>query len=242
MATNQKVGGSSPSWRATSEQSPLCSDVFFCLRHKKPPGASLPCSSFPQKVSFAPAAPLQARSPRLRCTTNFLRTGASLLKRCTQFAIIASAVVANFFARAEALTGELRFCGAKWEFLKLPSNFSGESPERSAGDLPSPEKGLARLAYSLASGLGPLWGPFKTDRGGSRDLTTLRLATDFLRKRARAFLCFVSSYRACLYRHPNPKTGRHLAVSAGFFFFPVHSSLFPVLPGPFKGRLNYSLK
>ena len=100
-ATNQKVGGSSPSWRATSEQSPLCSDVFFCLQHKKPPGASLPCSSFPQKVSFAPAAPLQARSPRLRCTTNFLRTGASLLKRCTQFAIIALAVVANFFARAE---------------------------------------------------------------------------------------------------------------------------------------------
>ena len=36
MATNQKVGGSSPSWRATSEQSPLCSDVFFCLRHKIP--------------------------------------------------------------------------------------------------------------------------------------------------------------------------------------------------------------
>ena len=35
-ATNQKVGGSSPSWRATSEQSPLCSDVFFCLRHKIP--------------------------------------------------------------------------------------------------------------------------------------------------------------------------------------------------------------
>ena len=102
-ATNQKVGGSSPSWRATSEQSPLCSDVFFCLRHKKPPGASLPCSSFQQKVSFAPAAPLQARSPRLRCTTNFLRTGASLLKRCIQFAIIASAVVANFFARAGPL-------------------------------------------------------------------------------------------------------------------------------------------
>ena len=90
-------------------------------------------------------------------------------------------MVANFFARAEALTGELRFCEAKWEFLKLPSNFSGESPERSAGDLPSPEKGLARLAYSLASGLGPLWGPFKTDRGGSRDLVygSLSLTTFF---------------------------------------------------------------
>ena len=85
------------------------------------------------------------------------------------------------FARAEALTGELRFCEAKWEFLKLPSNFSGESPEQSAGDLPSPEKGLARLAYSLASGLGPLWGPFKTDRGGSRDLVygSLSLTTFF---------------------------------------------------------------
>ena len=90
-------------------------------------------------------------------------------------------MVANFFARAEVLTGELRFCEAKWEFLKLPSNFSGESPERSAGDLPSPEKGLARLAYSLASGLGPLWGPFKTDRGGSRDLVygSLSLTTFF---------------------------------------------------------------
>ena len=48
-----------------------------------------------------------------------------------------------YFCRAEALTGELRFCEAKWEFLKLPSNFSGESPERSAGDLPSPAKSHA---------------------------------------------------------------------------------------------------
>ena len=102
------------------------------------------------------------RSQRYGLLPTFCGKGPLFLKRCTQFAIIASAVVADFFARAEALTGELRFCEAKWEFLKLPSNFSGESPERSAGDLPSPEKGLARLAYSLASGLGPLWGPFKT--------------------------------------------------------------------------------
>ncbi len=76
-----------------------------------------------------------------------------LLKRCTQFAIIASAVVANFFCPRRALTGELRFCEAKWEFLKLPSNFSGESPERSAGDLPSPAKSHAApslFAYKSA--------------------------------------------------------------------------------------------
>ena len=59
----------------------------------------------------------------------------------------------ELFCPRWAFAGELRFCEAKWEFLKLPSNFSGESPERSAGDLPSPEKGLARLAYSLASAL-----------------------------------------------------------------------------------------
>ena len=93
------------------------------------------------------------RSRRYGLLPTFCGKEPLFIKRCTQFAIIASAGVANFFARAEALTGELRFCGAKWEFLKLPSNFSGESPERSAGDLPSPEKGLARLAYSLASAL-----------------------------------------------------------------------------------------
>ena len=51
----------------------------------------------------------------------FCGKGPLFLKRCAQFAIIVLAVVANFFARAEALTGELRFCAAKVEFLKLPS-------------------------------------------------------------------------------------------------------------------------
>ncbi len=53
-----------------------------------------------------------------------------------------------------------------------------------------PEKGLARLAYSLASGLGPLWGPFKTDRGGSRDLVygSLSLTTFFGKGQGRG--CF----------------------------------------------------
>ena len=58
-----------------------------------------------------------------------------------------------YFCRAEAFTGELRFCEAKVEFLKLPSNFSGESPERSAGDLPSPAKHHAApslFAYKCA--------------------------------------------------------------------------------------------
>ena len=56
-----------------------------------------------------------------------------------------------YFCRAEALTGELRFCEAKWEFFKLPSNFSGESPERSASNLPSPAKSLVCSGCSLAS-------------------------------------------------------------------------------------------
>ena len=49
----------------------------------------------------------------------------------------------ELFCPRWAFSGELRFCEAKWEFLKLPSNFSGESPERSAGDLPSPTKSHA---------------------------------------------------------------------------------------------------
>ena len=62
-----------PASPATSEQSPLCDHVFFCLRHKKPPGASLPCSSSPQKVTLRLRCSLVNALTTLRLATNFLR-------------------------------------------------------------------------------------------------------------------------------------------------------------------------
>ena len=86
----------------------------------------------------------------------------------------------ELFCPRRALTGELRFCEAKWEFLKLPSNFSGESPERSAGDLPSPAKGHtapllfaykcahnAPTCYQLFAGKGGVCLLGTAPRGGS---------------------------------------------------------------------------
>ena len=94
-------------------------------------------------------------------------------------------------------------CGSpRFSFLK--------SRLRRSDSRSSPQKVTLRLRCSLINAL-----------------TTLRLAINFLRIRARAFLCFVSSYRACLYLHPNPKIGRHRKVPAVFYFFPLHSSLFP---------------
>ena len=78
---------------------------FFAFGTKRRRARRSPCSSSPQKVSFAPAAPLQARSPRLRCTTNFLRTR----------------------ARAFPLVG--KFCGAlprlacRWTSFMVPSPY-----------------------------------------------------------------------------------------------------------------------
>ena len=143
-ATNQKVGGSSPSWRATSEQSPLCSDVFFCLRHKKPPGAPLPCSSSPQKVTLRLRCSLVNAITTLWLATNFLRkrARAQLFLSGLQFPykIPAGEAQRDFpvlrghpprlFLPAFLPAGELRFCKAKWEFFKLPSNFSPELTER----------------------------------------------------------------------------------------------------------------
>ena len=73
-----------------------------------------------------------------------------------------------YFCRAEALTGELRFCEAKWEFFKLPSNFFGESPERSASNLPSPAKSLVCSGCSLASAVAtpPLHYQLFSGKGG----------------------------------------------------------------------------
>ena len=74
-----------------------------------------------------------------------------------------------YFCRAEALTGELRFCAAKWEFFELPSNFSGESPERSASNLPSPAKSLVCSGCSLASAVAtpPLHYQLFSGKGGA---------------------------------------------------------------------------
>ena len=84
-----------------------------------------------------------------------------------------------------------RHVGAKSALLRrlfLPA--AQKAAGRVAPLLLLPEKGLARLAYSLASGLGPLWGPFKTDRGGSRDLVygSLSLTTFF--GKGRGLGCF----------------------------------------------------
>ena len=77
---DHEAAGSSPVTSTTSEQSPLCSDVFFCLRHKKPPGASLPCSSSPQKVTLRLRCSLVNALTTLRLATNFFRKRASLFK------------------------------------------------------------------------------------------------------------------------------------------------------------------
>ena len=66
-----------PASPATSEQSPLCDHVFFCLRHKKPPGASLPCSSSPQKVTLRLRCSLVNALTTLWLATNFLRKRAA---------------------------------------------------------------------------------------------------------------------------------------------------------------------
>ena len=68
-----EAAGSNPVTSTTSEQSPLCSDVFFCLWHKKPPGASLPCSSSPQKVTLRLRCSLVNALTTLRLANNFLR-------------------------------------------------------------------------------------------------------------------------------------------------------------------------
>ena len=74
----------------------------------------------------------------------------------------------ELFCPRWAFAGELRFCAAKWEFFKLPSNFSGESPERSAGDLPSPAKSLVCSGCSLASAVAtpPLHYQLFSGKGG----------------------------------------------------------------------------
>ena len=159
---------------------------------------------------------MQARSPRLRCTTNFLRTGASLLKRCTQFAIIALAVVANFFARAEPFQENCGF--AKQNGSSLNSQAISPGSRRNAVQAISraPKKVTLRLRCSLINAL-----------------TTLQLATNFLRTRARAWLFLydlrlvflVSCYVAAL------KTGRHCKVSAGFYFFSFPCAALPTPPG-----------
>lgn len=77
----------------------------------------------------------------------------------------------DYFARW-AFTGELRFCEAKWEFCKLPSNFSDGSPEHGAGDLPIPAKNLAApWAWAgIRSGYHPIpaRGSFLTEHAAGR--------------------------------------------------------------------------
>ena len=70
--------------------------------------------------------------------------------------VYGSLPLTTFFGQGQGhsfLLFAARFCTAKWAFFKLPSTFSGESPERSVGDLPSPAKSLAApslFAYQCA--------------------------------------------------------------------------------------------
>ena len=68
----QEAGGSNPLTQTTaSEQSPLCSDVFFafgrCICHKKAAVAPLPCSSFSAKGPARLACSLASALTTARC-------------------------------------------------------------------------------------------------------------------------------------------------------------------------------
>ncbi len=105
----------------------------------------------------------------------------------------------------------MRFCEAKWAFCELPSNFSGESPERSAGDLPSPAKSLAApslFAYKCAHDVTACYQLFADKGKGVAVSFNLRLV-------------FLVGYYVSA-----PKIGRHRKVSADFYFLLLTSSLF----------------
>ena len=63
MATNQKVGGSSPSWRATSRRTLVVRRIFLRKMRLHRTG----CRSSPRKVTLGSAARLQAPSLTPRC-------------------------------------------------------------------------------------------------------------------------------------------------------------------------------
>ena len=63
MATNQKVGGSSPSWRATSRRTLVVHRIFLRKMRLHRTG----CRSSPRKVTLGSAARLQAPSLTPRC-------------------------------------------------------------------------------------------------------------------------------------------------------------------------------
>ena len=106
---------------------------LFCLRHKKPPGASLPCSSSPQKVTLRLRCSLVNALTTLWLATNFLRkrARAQLFLSGLQFPykIPAGEAQRDFpvsrghpprlFLPAFLPVGELRFCSAKPRFLRL---------------------------------------------------------------------------------------------------------------------------
>ena len=112
--------------------------------------------------------------------------------------------------------GELRFCKAKWEFFKLPSNFSPELTERQRGQLlPSPQKVTLRLHCSLVNAVAASFAPAKLGRASraTRDLTRrLRLATNLFRKRARTL--FLSGLQS-LYKIPAGEAQRDFPALSG---------------------------
>ena len=128
-----------PASPATSEQSPLCDHVIFCLRHKKPPGASLPCSSSPQKVTLRLRCSLINALTTLRLATNFLRKMASLFKTLHPIREHRHGGGRELFCPRWAFTGELRFCGAKVEFCHVPSP---PCPHKRQSPSPSPYKDI----------------------------------------------------------------------------------------------------
>ena len=95
-----------PASPATSEQSPLCDHVFFCLRHKKPPGASLPCSSSPQKVTLRLRCSLVNALTTLWLATNFFRKRA----RAQLFPYPASRAFAPQFSQPSQKSADAAKC------------------------------------------------------------------------------------------------------------------------------------
>ena len=72
---NAEVEGSIPFGSTTSEQSPLCSGLFFS---KNKPSARSLAPPFSQKVTLGSPVRLQAPSQRLAVATNFLRAAGFL--------------------------------------------------------------------------------------------------------------------------------------------------------------------
>ena len=95
-----------PASPATSEQSPLCDHVIFCLRHKKPPGASLPCSSSPQKVTLRLRCSLVNALTTLWLATNFFRKRA----RAQLFPYPASRAFAPQFSQPSQKSADAAKC------------------------------------------------------------------------------------------------------------------------------------